>query len=567
MKRTSTGKTLTELYGTGHYNPRSFDRRPQRNQRRLYAWGIFLFLLAVALATALGLYLFARTPDSFTGERVKLALDGPTTVRIGGDENYTLQIINDEEVDLTDAGIFVGYNQAAESNGPQAAVVRAGDADVIDNKNTWDLGTIAQGETKKFNLVLRFSGRPGSELTLPLSLRFRPKGFSSELTSNLDQRFVLSQSAVGFTLSGPATASPGSEVTFTVAIAKAAADWVVRFNSPEAIKLKDNVNTWRVGDLPLAGDSYQLTVRGTVAGNLGDKLTVTAELQGPESNAGVIREEKVIAIQSSAGKITLAAAPGSGKKLQWDETLRFKVIVANTGEAALQSSVVSVSLAGEDWWQGDSLSIQSGGFFEGGNVIWDETTVPALGSLEPGQSQTLEFSLKTRSAPPANLTGMPAIAARAKLRAKLGDEEIIVASEEASTKILTNIEFDASAARNKGQETTYTITWQLAKSSSELKDLRAAAALGKNVKWLNGPDYSVGELVFNEESRTVEWRSSKIPKITEPITIRFTVGLTAADQVTNNTVILQSSTFSATDALANESLGLYANAVRVGDVR
>lgn len=579
--RSKVSKTLTDLYGSGHYNPRSFTQRPPAERRRLYAWGISLLLLAIVLATGLGLYLFARTPDSFTGERVKFTLDGPVTAPIGGDSSYTAQIVNNEEVDLTDVEIFVGYNQIADNAPAQVRVVRANDAEVIDNKNSWPLDTIKQGGTKTFSLVLRFSGQEGSELTLPLSLRFKPKGFSSDLKVDLEQKFLLSRSVINLSLAGPSAAAPGSELTFTAAIAKNSSvesaklgDWMLRFNAPDSFKITgfeparpDNADSWRLGDLPLAGDNYQLVIHGTVAAVVGDKLTVSAELRSPEANAGVIKQEKAVTVQSSSATITLSAAPGSGKKLQWDEALIFKAVVTNTGDTALKSAVVSVNLVGEDWWQSDSLAIKSNGFFEGGNVNWDEKTVPALASLEPKQSQILEFSLKTRTeSRPAESTGAPAITAKAKLRAQSGDEEVVVDSDEVNTKILANVEFDASGSAVTGQSNAYTLVWKLDKSSSELKDLRISAPLGKNVKWLAVTDYSVGELTYNESSRSVIWQASKIPKITEPININFTVSLAPTDAAAS-AVLLSQSNFKATDSLANESLEMYANGVKVSDVK
>lgn len=578
--RSTSSKTLTDLYGSGHYNPRSFGPRPPAERRRLYAWGISLLLLAIVLATGLGLYLFARTPDSFTGDRVKFTLDGPVTAPIGGDASYTAQIVNNEEVDLTDAEIFVGYNQIPDSASAQVRVARAGDSDVTDNKNSWPLGTIKQGETKTFNLVLRFSGQEGSELTLPLSLRFKPKGFSSDLKIDLEQKFTLSQAVVNLSLNGPSTAAPGSELTFTVVIPKNAGqesvklgDWRLRFKTPDSLKIAnfaptrpEGTDSWRVGDLPVVGDSYQLVIHGTVAGVVGDNLIVSAELQSPEPNAGIIKQEKTVTVQSSSATITLAAAPGSGKKLQWDEALIFKAVVTNTGDTALKSAVVSVNLVGEDWWQSDSLAIKSNGFFEGGNVNWDEKTVPALASLEPKQSQILEFSLKTRSEPPAESAGAPGITAKAKLQAKSGDEEVVVASDEIKTKILANVEFDLSGRVAGGQSDNYTLVWKLDKSSSELKDLRISAPLGKNVKWLGVTDYNVGELIYNESSRSVIWQASKIPKITEPININFTVSLAGADAAAS-AVLLSQSNFKATDSLANESLEMYATGVKIGDVK
>src|SRR3989338_10497737 len=100
--RSTVTKTLTDLYGTGHFNPRSFERRPSGSHRRIYLWVLAIFLLCAALASAIGIYFFAGTPDSFTGERVYMVLSGPTEVKLGADQNYTFRIQNNEDIDLSD---------------------------------------------------------------------------------------------------------------------------------------------------------------------------------------------------------------------------------------------------------------------------------------------------------------------------------------------------------------------------------------------------------------------------------------------------------------------------------
>jgi hypothetical protein len=248
----------------------------------------------------------------------------------------------------------------------------------------------------------------------------------------------------------------------------------------------------------------------------------------------------------------------------------------------LTSLTVSVNLVGEDFWRSDSLKIGSGGFFEGNNVIWDEPTTSSLASLAAGETKTLTFSLSTRSEPSINLSAQPAITAKARLRAKLGAEEIKVESDELAAKVLANIEFDVVGAYQNpaggnwgsgpnpplpGQETTFAILFKIGPTSSELKDVLVSATLPKNVAWKSDTDYSTGELKYLSDSRSVEWRSSKLPKLTEPLVIRFSVGVTPTDEVTNNLIIIPQTTLSATDSLAGETLELYSTAVRLGDIK
>ena len=587
MKHSNVSKTITQLYGTGHFNPRSFERRP-RGSSRLYVWAIFLFLLAVALAAGLGIYLFAGTPDSFTGERVALVLEGPNNVRIGSDEQYTLLITNNEEVALEGAELFIGYTASERpDNSPTFQIVTAENQDVLDAQNTWSLGSINQGGTRQFLFSLRFNGQAGQSLAAAIYLNVRPQGFSSDYPVKLERQFMLGQLALDFAIAGPSAAGRGSEITLTVTIDKGEQavfekleDWELSLSYPAGLKEvrsepdKKEGGKWLLRDLPLEDDAYRLVVKGQVDGSLGDKLKVAATLVNPQDKSRSLKAEKEISVQTTAVQVSASLEPASGKKLQWGEEANFKVLVNNTGNETLANLMVSVSLAGENFWRADSLKIGANGFFEGNNVIWDEKTTPSLSALEPGEMKTLTFSLATRAQPPADILAAPAIAAKAKLRAKLGDEEALLESEEINVKVLANIDFDVEGAYSNGnnpplpgEETTFAVIWKIGPTSSELKDLIISVALPKNIAWKNNTDYSIGELRYSADGRRVEWRASKLPKLTEPLLIRFSVGVTPADEVTNNLVIMPQTTFSAADALAGETLELYLNGVRLGDIK
>lgn len=586
--RANVSKTITELYGTGHFNPRSFDHKPSRSRRRLYAWALGLFLLAVALATFMGLYLFARTPDSFTGDRVSLFLEGNTSVSIGKDEVYALRVNNGEEVDLTNAAIFIGYtNGYNPSPGePSFSIIKAGEgAKAAANPNTWIIGAIKQGETKIFPLTLRFSGQENSRVGVQFYLSFQPKDFSSSLSAKLEQSFTLGQSAVGFNIQGPNAAGSGSEVTLTIGIDKKddnnidVADWLLSFSLPDNFKLlaaepaQNNKDPYRVGELPEEGGMHKLVLRGTVSGKAGDNIKVGAALRQGE-NGAAINKEKIITIQSTAAAVTIASTPAQGKKLQWNEELRYQVKLTNNGGAVLSDVSVSLVLGGENYWRSDSMQISDKGFFEGGNIIWDKTTMPGLAEIKPQESQTLSFSLSSRAEPPANISGLPAFTAKATLRAKVGDEEVVVMSEENTAAILANIELDSVGSYASGpnpplpgQETAFNITWQLGPTSSELKSAVWSAVLPKGVKWRNQAEYSLGELKYDESKNRVEWKASKITKLTEPIKISFQIGATPSGEVTNSYLIFDQTSFSATDSLAGEVLELFTTPVKLSDIK
>ena len=139
---------------------------------------------------------------------------------------------------------------------------------------------------------------------------------------------------------------------------------------------------------------------------------------------------------------------------------------------------------------------------------------------------------------------------------------------------MANIELDSVGSYASGpnpplpgQETAFNITWQLGPTSSELKSAVWSAVLPKGVKWRNQAEYSLGELKYDESKNRVEWKASKITKLTEPIKISFQIGATPSGEVTNSYLIFDQTSFSATDSLAGEVLELFTTPVKLSDIK
>lgn len=580
MKRTTITSNLRQVYGTGNFNPKRFDRvqRPNGN-KRLYLWGLGIFILAVVLAAGLGMFLFGQGGASFTGERVTLEMTGPEKPPANGITDYTLRIANSEELALEAVEAFIGFTP--EGVEPGARLASSEKQPTSEAGNAWDLGTVRAGGEGTLNLSLRFSGDGGAEVRVPLRATFKPKGFSSTFTVNAEAVFTLGESALELAIEGPRSVAGGSEVALSVRIADSEElnpelRLVLEVPSGfDALSFQparaEGEDAWRLGDLPRTGNGYELAVRGTVSGAPGESIRIVARLEEADRTV-LARKEHELAITNAKAELTLAAKPAQGAKLQWGEKLDVQLTVKNASDYAMRSAVVSVALADEDLWQADSFAIGQGGFFEGGNVLWDSTTTSAFESLAPDGSVTLSFALAARENPRHGFSGTPAITAKATLRATLRDEETTAESETLTVKIFSNVELGTAGQYKSGlhpplpgQETTYAISWTLGPSNGELKNLELKTELSSGTRWIGTTDYSVGEL--SHQGGRVTWRASRVPALNEPIAIQFTVGMTSSGAATNSTAIVGESTLTATDAAAEEAMEFFLPAVTVGSIQ
>ena len=587
MKKAHITKTMTELYGTGRFNPQHFDRAGGTKAKRLYVWGIAIFLCAIALAVGFGMYVFGKGGASFTGEKVSLAIDGPNNPQSGEEETYTVTVRNNEDLALQDLELFIGF--LTQNDGPSVLLVRAQSPAATEAGNSWLLPDVSSGGETSFEVTVRFLGSQSDELTVPFRLTFKPKGFSSEITLNESRLFTLGEPSIALTLDGPNSVSLGSEVALSVAVDAQTGtlndDMRLSFAAPADFdvisfepQLADGALDWRVGDLLTEDGKHTLLVRGTVSTNSDSALRFNARLRDLD---GVIllEAQHEAAISGAKARLSIAAEPAQGQKLQWGETVTYTIRVANDAEYVMRDVVVSVQILNDDLWAPGSLSIKQGGTFESGSIIWDNTTTSAFESLRPGTDTTLAFSFTTRSEPPRSFSGVPALLAKAALHANLKDEDVTIESGETVTNILGTVKFDAAGWYTSpegvlygsgpnpplpGQDTVYAIVWTVGPTSSVLENLEITTHLPPGIVWVNDASYSVGELSYDKSTRIVTWRSSRIPATALPFAIRFGVGISPSGQAASSEQLVERSAFKAIDSPTGEAMELYANPVTVG---
>jgi len=592
MKKTHITKTMTEIYGTGRFNPQRFDRAGggSPSGKRLYVWGVGLFLFAVAVAIAFGMYVFGQGGASFTGEKVSLQVSGPSNPQPGEEETYIVTVKNDEELALEDLELFIGF--LTQEQGPSVELVRAESDASSEAGNSWLLKDVSSGGETTFEIVLRFVGSQSDELTVPFRLSFRPKGFSSDITVTERRSFVLGEPTISLSIDGPSSVSPGSEVALSVMLSAETGvpdenlrlslsipvDFEIISYEPQLAK---DVLDWRVGDLLAEGNSRQLLVRGTVGSEQSDPLQFSARLRNSDG-VTILDSSYETALSDAKAQLSISAAPAQGKKLQWGESVTYTITVANEASYVMRDVVVSVRISSEDLWEQGTFSVGQGGIFESGSVIWDTETTSAFESLRPGTDTVLTFSFTTRSEPPRNFTGVPALLAKGTLRANLRDEDITVESGETVMNILGTAEFDTDGWYRSpegitygtgphpplpGQDTTYAIIWTVGPTSGALEDLVIKATLPSSTVWVDDSAYSVGELSYEPSNRMVTWRASRIPKTTLPFTIRFGVGIAPTGQVPSSTELVGQSSFSAIDGPTGEKLDFFSNPVTIGSIQ
>ncbi len=586
---------MRSIYGTGNFNPRRFEHRPRGSRRALYAWGVVLFLIAIIAVVLGGMYLFGRTPESFTGARVAFELSGERAPQTAVNTDYTLRITNNEEVDLEDLELYIDWPDTAAPEEGIAQFIASDHIATSEANNTWKLGSIAAGETVDFAFTARFGGRAGSTVAIPFSLSFKPRSFTSTYTATHEEAFTLGDPTVSLNISGPSRAAAGSAVTLVVRasgdslVAEKQDEVFVELSLPVGLSVssatpepaEEGVYRWPLSALSKTGAAYEVSVTAVVGASAGEKIVATAKLGRNNSSEAIVSAEKEVSVQDASVSVAISSAPAQGKKLQWGERIDYTVTLKNTGTYVMRNVVVRLQLPNESLWDADSLNVGSGGFYESGNVFWDATTTGALDSLRPEGSVEFALRLSASARPPRGFAGVPRLVSGAEVTAALGDQDVRVVSEENVTNILADLTFEVAGRYTTpegavvgsgpnppevGQETVYVMVWTIGPSTSGLRDLELSAPLPGFVSWKDESSLSVGEILFDSASRNVTWRASRVPALELPFEVRFKVGVTPTSPLSSSTQLLERSGFKVVDDAVGEVMEFFGNAVTLGNI-
>ncbi len=583
---------MKQLYGTGNYNPRFFDMHPQKKSNTFYVWAVSFFIFTIAGLIAGGMYVFGVSTETFSGERISMDLSGNFYPKISSKEEYVLKIVNNEEVPLEDVELFINWPANSSGQGFSVGYVSSEIAPENESNDTFKLGRISSGEEVFFKFSVRFTGSSGKELTLPFLLNVKPEGFGNYFPVKIEKTFSVGDAAIELLIDGPSDVVSGDNFNLEFRLSGDDGSFgdvsklFIKAKIPQEFIVAEQGSSqtgseWNVAALPMVEGYYKAVLAGSFEGSSGQDLVFSAEVYKEGEERPIASVEKRIIVKSPEGFISIFASPAQGKKLQWGERVDYSVKIENTGEYAMRDVVVSVFIEGEDFWDEDTISIGSGGFFEAGRFIWDSESNNSLLSIMPSNSVSLNFSFKTKKSPPKLMPGPPVLSSQASAVCEINAKEISIKSQQIKTNVLSDVSFDISGwYKNpeglivgsgpnppiKGKETVYEIEFKLGPTTSELKDLELSMSAKDVISWKNESSSPYGEIVFDAGSKTVFWRAAKISALDIPISIKFKIGVSPQETAPDSLVLFDKIKFVAKDSAASENLEFFDQDFTLGDI-
>lgn len=568
------------------------DRLQSASAQAVLRW-LILTALVLFIVTLL---IFWFGGASFSEKDVGFMIEGPAQARSGDEAVYKLTYRNNTRTELRDLQFRFFY--------PEDSIVIAADGSFSSKQSEgFEVDKLATGETAEREFKVFLVGDKGDIKTATANMLFRAGTLRSSFEKSASLATTLVGLPVPITLSAPPSAVSGQDVSYVLDYRNDSgsdlADLRLEFTYPDGFTPRDlrpnpaeNKNVWTIALLK-QGTGGRITITGPLTGNERDtkpvSVVIRRKIQGEYLDYE--RAESSTVISSPLLNVSILANGSKDYTASLGDTLVYRVQYRNPSNFDLLGLTLSVALDGDMY---DLATVEPGsGFFSTGDrtLTWTAGAVPGFGTLAAGAGGTVEFRVRVKKSFPPGQQGAKTffVKANATLRtpnAPTGIDASEVASQDSvTTKITTQPVLNqalyaidpafggsGSMPPRVGQETVFTVHWQVSNPGNDLSDARLTAVLPPGVTWKNLTSVTSGQptVTFDANRATATWNLGRLPfgagTVGGAYEASFQIGLTpSSTQLGSSPTILKNINLSGTDSFTRQPIIVNARDLTTND--
>ena len=484
--------------------------------------GIVLLILIGALVV----WIYYWTP--FDQSKVEFSISGPESVVSGEDVMYIAKIKNTTKISLNDIKLTFYW--------PENTILENGS----ELTSTMDVDNLLAGQEKEIDFKGKLIGEKGSDKEIKTSLSYQPEKIKArfEKTASFSTSILAVPLVLNFDM--PSKVSNGQQITVALSYINDSDstfdNLVMKIEYPDGFKVSSvypqpQENVWQIGTLQARAEG-KILLTGTIDGNRGDTKTFKGYMGVVKGSNFAAYADTTKSLQLSLPALsvdqsinnsnTYVASPG--------EILNYSIKYHNNSTVSIPSVKIACKFDTKalDFY---SFDLKSKGNFDvdTSTITWDQTSVPELGLVNPGQSGELDFSVKVLDNLPVKSYGDKnfAIASvttidSSSIPLALMDQQVKDSLDNV-TKVNSKLGvaargyFQDSLLPNSGpippkvgQTTTYTIHWEVTNYSNDADDVKVEAVLPPQVQWVNKYKPESSALTFDNLTKKLTWNIGKL---------------------------------------------------------
>lgn len=502
-------------------------------------YGLFLFsFVFFALSFALAAYFFFSGGNVVSNDRIDILISGPIATPAGEELSLSVEIVNRNSAPLLLSDFSVEYPEGTRS---------PVDRKTPQPRTLEEVGTIEPGQRVKKTIRGVLFGEENEVKDITIALEYRIEGSNAYLVKEVDYSVTLSSAPIVLLVKAPPEMVSGQDIEIVADVASNAtapirnvllkAEYPFGFtpaNADPEPTLEDRF--WFIGDL-MPGDKRTITLRGKlIAQNAEERafrFQIGSQCQDNDREVCPVFGEitKIVAVQRPfiAANLEVNRSENQPTVITRGKTNTGLITWTNSLGAKILDIEVEVKFSGSAF---DRESVKAGtGSYRSidHTAFWNKNTRPKLASLDPGESEEVEF----------DFASIPLSANYGLVNPNIGLDVIVRATrlreaDEAPETIATEIhrelrvESNAYLAGRSGysigpfantgpfppradQVTTYTVTWTVQNSANDGASTYVVGTLPVNVQFVGPTAPSTERVTFNPDTRVVRWDIGNLP--------------------------------------------------------
>lgn len=490
----------------------------------------FLILLTLIV---LGIVFYSKYKEGlFDPAKVVIEISGNQEIDSGKQYAYKFKIINNNKVDLEKSRLKVKSPSEFLFKESEVAKEELGNINI-------EIGKIDSKSSKEFELSFDVFGAKDSQIYLKGILEYQPEGFGSLFDSQNQISLLIKSSALNLSVVTSQEASSGELVEAKIYIENKSENpfenLVLVMDYPEGF-LYQTANpeptkgerTWEVGTLG-PSEQREIVVKGNLKGPIESIKSISAGIgtgrvtdnfiayNKAESTIKIIKP-RIEITQSINGKTDL-------KDVKAGDFLNFLIKFKNNSEEPLRDLILTNKINSYVVDE-NSFIIKQGGHYDDETKLftWMASDVPKLKNLNIQEEGQVEFGFKVKDVLPAEkeddenfkINISPAIESL-DINSPLGENKKVFSgaiSLKVQTKLILevlgnykdkDIPNNGPVPIEQGEETTFTLKFNLLNTSNDLKDLVVKTSFPSGVGWKDKYSPAGPNISFNERTNELSW--------------------------------------------------------------
>lgn len=567
-------KIATEQWPEAPVAKKSFFDFLNNKKFRLYS----LIALAGIFLIAVGFFIWGQF--SFSKNDFQIEIYAPQKAISGETISYLVQYKNNNNVNLENVKFQFYF--------PEGSIIK--DKEEGRAFLERDLKTIFSGQAGEEEFRVQITGVKNEIKKAKVVVSFNPSSISSTYETQVEQETEIIAVPLILNLNLPEKSVSGQKINFNLQylndsdilfedlkiLVKYPSGFIFEEAIPEPVEEKI---IWRFDEFA-AQESGEIKISGVLSGDGGEVKSFEAIL-GVEQDGNFIELDRTLRstqIDQAPLSIWQKINQEENYTANWGDSLSFEIFYKNTSRENIRGVTVSAKLDPKAI-DLTTLNIPQGSFDGRTNTIyWTNVGVADLGFLQEGQEGSLKFFVQVRNDAPINsfLDKNFVISVRSKIDSpniplslvgtQIGSEDVLEIPLNSLLKLDALGYFNDDTFSNTGpipprvgQETTYTLYWNVTNASNDVKDVTVQAFLPENVEWTGNISPAGQDLSFDRSTRKITWKLGSLNPgvgyVLPAKQVAFQVALTPSIvQVNQSANLLRESKIYAKDNFTGQSL-------------